>query len=63
MVKGVLTVKNGNQARVNLQPVAPNEFQAGDLGTLLFRVSANQNVAGMTLFSQSARGIAFAKVR
>jgi CubicO group peptidase (beta-lactamase class C family) len=62
LVKGVLTLKNGNQTPVNLQPVAPNEFQAGDLGTIVFRVTAQHRVPGLTLFSQRARGIAFAKV-
>ncbi len=62
LVKGVLTLKNGNQTPVNLHPVAPNEFQAGVLGTIVFRVTTDGHVAGLTLFSQSARGIAFAKV-
>lgn len=62
LVKGVLALKNGNQTTVNLYPVAPNEFQAGELGTIVFRFSAGHHVSGLTLFSQSARGIAFAKV-
>jgi hypothetical protein len=62
LVKGVLTLKNGNQTPVNLLPVGPNEFQAGDLGTIVFRVTKDHHVPGLTLFSQPARGIAFAKV-
>jgi CubicO group peptidase (beta-lactamase class C family) len=62
LVKGVLTLKNSNQTPLNLLPVGPNEFQAGDLGTIVFRVTTDHHVPGLTLFSQPARGIAFAKV-
>ncbi len=61
LVKGVLTLKNGNQTPVNLLPVGPNEFQAGDLGTIVFSVTTDRHIRGLTLFSQPARGIAFAK--
>jgi hypothetical protein len=61
LVKGVLTLKNGNQAPVNLLPVGPNEFQAGDLGTIVFSGSTGQQVPGPILYSQPARGIAFVK--
>jgi len=62
LVNGTLTLKNGDQPPVNLNPVAANEFQAGDLGTIVFQVAGNSHVSGLTLFSQPARGITFQKV-
>jgi len=59
LANGVLTLKNGDQPPVNLNPVAANEFQAGDLGTIVFQVAGNSRVSGLTLFSQPARGITF----
>ncbi len=49
LVKGILTLKNGNQTPVNLHPVGANEFQAGDLGTIVFHVAGNHHVFGLTL--------------
>ena len=49
LVKGVLTLKNGNQTPVNLLPVGPNEFQAGDLGTIVFSVTTAHHVTGLTV--------------
>jgi len=61
LVKGTLTLKNGDQPPVSLNPVAPNEFQAGDLGTIVFHDAGNNHVSRLTLFSQPARGITFQK--
>jgi len=61
LAKGALKLKNGNNPPVDLNPVAPNEFQAGDLGTLVFHGTGNNQVSGLTLFSQSARGLNFQK--
>jgi hypothetical protein len=61
LVKGALILNNGDQPSVNLHPVGANEFQAGDLGTIVFRVADSHHVAGLTLFSQPARGITFQK--
>jgi CubicO group peptidase (beta-lactamase class C family) len=62
LVKGALTLKNGDQPPVDLIPVAANEFQAGDLGTIVFHLAGNSHASGLTLFSQPARGITFQKV-
>ena len=59
LVKGALILNNGDQPPVTLHPVGANEFQAGDLGTIVFHVA--DHVSGMTLFSQPARGITFEK--
>jgi CubicO group peptidase (beta-lactamase class C family) len=62
LVKGGLKLRNGDNPPVDLKPVAPNEFQAGDLGTVVFHGAGDTQVSGLTLFSQSARGITFQKV-
>lgn len=61
LVKGTLTLNFGDQPPVDLIPVAANEFQAGDLGTIVFQVAGNAHATGLTLFSQPARGIIFRK--
>jgi hypothetical protein len=61
LANGILTPKNGDQPQVHLNPVASNEFQAGDLGTIVFQVAGNCHASGLILFSQSARGITFQK--
>jgi CubicO group peptidase (beta-lactamase class C family) len=61
LVKGSLKLENGHISQVSLSPVAPNEFQAGDLGTVLFHTDGNNYITGLTLFSQPARGISFQK--
>jgi hypothetical protein len=59
LVNGALHWKNGDNPPVNLNPVAPNEFQAEDLRTIAFHQAGNSHVSGLTLFSQAARGITF----
>lgn len=59
LTSGALLLKFGDHPPVRLKPVATNEFQAGDLGTLVFHLSAEKQVFGLTLFSQAARGITF----
>jgi CubicO group peptidase (beta-lactamase class C family) len=61
LVKGTLSLHVGSQPVVSLNPVAPNEFQAGDLGTVVFQDSGKL-VSGLTFFSQRSRGIVFRKV-
>jgi CubicO group peptidase (beta-lactamase class C family) len=59
-VEGILTLRVGDNSPIELNPVATTEFQAGDLGTIVFSDGANPG-AEMTLFSRSARGILFWK--
>ena len=61
LLKGVLTLKVGDNSPIELNPVATNEFQAGDLGTIVFPLKGENRVSSMTLFSRSARGISFEK--
>jgi CubicO group peptidase (beta-lactamase class C family) len=60
--QGALTLKNHDNPPLKLKPVAPNQFDAGDLGMLVFGVDANHHVSALTVFSQAARGIDFKKL-
>ena len=61
LVKGALALQIGENPPVNLKPVGPNEFQASDIGTVVFDGNGDKHVLGLTLFSQPARGILFQK--
>ena len=57
-----LTLKIRDRPAVKLEPIAPNEFRAGDLGSLVFHAGANQHPSELTLYSQAARGIDFKRM-
>ena len=59
--QGDLTLTIRDQPPIKLKPIAPREFEAGDLGAIVFHQDAKHRVNGLTLFSQAARGIAFTK--
>ncbi len=59
--QGNLALTIRDQAPIKLKPIAPHEFEAGDLGAIAFQQDAEHRVTGMTLFSQAARGIGFTK--
>lgn len=61
LVKGTLSLQIGTQPAVSLNPVALDEFQAGDLGTIVFQ-SSDDHVSGLTIFSQRSRGVSFRKL-
>lgn len=60
--QGDLTLSIRDQPPIKLKPIAPLEFEAGDLGAVVFREEVGHHVSGLTLFSQAARGIAFTKM-
>jgi CubicO group peptidase (beta-lactamase class C family) len=62
LVKGALSLHVGTQPAVELSPVASNEFQAGDLGTMVF-LGTGKLVSGFTVYSQRSRGLNFRKVQ
>jgi len=62
LVKGELSLRMGTRPAVSLNPVALDEFQAGDFGTIVFQGSDDQ-VSGLTFFSQRSRGIRFRKLK
>jgi hypothetical protein len=59
---GSLVLKNRHNPSEELHPFTPTEFYAGNLGTVVFQLSSDDRVSGLTLFSQDARGIVFKKV-
>jgi CubicO group peptidase (beta-lactamase class C family) len=62
LIKGELLLRIGTRPAVSLNPVALDEFQAGDFGTMVFQRSDDQ-VFGLTFFSQRSRGIRFRKLK
>jgi CubicO group peptidase (beta-lactamase class C family) len=61
--EGAVTVVIGDKPPLQLQAVAINEFYSPDTGTLVFSLSPDHQVSGLTVYTQSARGIHFSKVR
>ena len=59
--KDTLTLRNPDNPPQNLTPIAKDEFDAGDLGRLVFERDSGGRVLGFRVFTQDARGIAFKK--
>jgi CubicO group peptidase (beta-lactamase class C family) len=59
--KDTLTLRNRDHPPQNLTPIAQDEFDAGDLGRLVFERDSGGRVFGFRVFTQDARGIAFKK--
>jgi CubicO group peptidase (beta-lactamase class C family) len=56
-----LTVRNRDNPPQKLTPIAKDEFDAGDLGRLVFESDSSGRVSSFRVFAQDARGIAFRK--
>lgn len=59
--KDTLTLRNRDNKPQKLTPIAKDEFDAGDLGRLVFERDSGGRVFGFRIFIQDARGIAFKK--
>ena len=59
--KDTLTLRNRDKPSQRLTPIAKDEFDAGDLGRLVFERDSGGRVFGFRVFTQDARGIAFKK--
>ena len=59
--EGNLTLRNRDNPPQKLTPIAKDEFDAGDLGTLVFERDSGGRVLGFRVFTEEARGIAFKK--
>ena len=57
--KDTLTLRNRDNPPQKLSPIAKDEFDAGDLGRLVFERNSGGRVLGFRVFTQDARGIAF----
>jgi hypothetical protein len=59
--KDTLTLRDRDNPPQDLTPIAQDEFDAGDLGRLVFGRDSGGRVFGFRVFTQDARGIAFKK--
>jgi CubicO group peptidase (beta-lactamase class C family) len=59
--KDSLTLRNRDNPPQKLTPIAKDEFEAGDLGRLVFERDSGGRVFGFRVFTQEASGIAFKK--
>lgn len=56
-----LTLRNRDNPPQKLTPIAKDEFDAGDLGRLVFQKDSSGRVLSFRVFAQDARGVAFRK--
>ena len=59
--KDTLALRNRDSPTQKLMPIATDEFDAGDLGRLVFERDSGGRVFGFRVFTQDARGITFKK--
>jgi CubicO group peptidase (beta-lactamase class C family) len=59
--KGSLVLQLNWNSPVKLIPIAPDEFECEELGTVVFRRDTHHRLSGMNLFSVNARGVSFEK--
>jgi len=57
--KGRLLLRNSWNRPQELMAIAPDEFESGDFGTVVFRRDANQRVRGLSVFAVNARDVKF----
>jgi len=58
----MLTLRNRENPLEKLTPIAPEEFDAGDLGRIVFHRDSNGLVSSLSVFTQDIRGIEFKKI-
>jgi hypothetical protein len=56
---GIFCCNSNGDPALKLDPVAPDTFESGELGTLVFHRDADGRVMGFNLYEVSARGVAF----
>ena len=59
--KGTLILRNRDKRPQRLVPIAKDEFDAGDLGTLVFEQDSSGRFFGLRVFTARARGVVFRK--
>jgi CubicO group peptidase (beta-lactamase class C family) len=59
--QGTLTLRNHDNPPERLIPIAPDEFDASSLGTVVFHRDSDGRVSDLGVFSQSVRGMEFKK--
>ena len=60
--EGALTLRNHDNPPQKLTPIAKDEFDAGELGRLVFEQDLGGRIFAFRVFTQDARGIEFSKV-
>jgi hypothetical protein len=58
---GSLVLRRNWDPPRKLNPVAPDQFENDDLGTIVFQRDASHQVSGLSLFSVRARNVLFEK--
>jgi CubicO group peptidase (beta-lactamase class C family) len=58
---GSLTLRNKWNSPLKLNPLVRDEFESGDLGTLVFHRDANDRISGLSVFNGRIRNITFEK--
>lgn len=59
---GALSLKMKKQPLLHPEEIAPDTFNVGEYGLMVFRRDAHQQIAGFVFYEQSARGLEFTKV-
>ena len=59
--EGSLVLQLNWNPPLKLNPLAPDEFESEDLGTVVFHRDASHGVSGLSLFSVNARDVSFDK--
>jgi CubicO group peptidase (beta-lactamase class C family) len=59
--KSTLSLRNRDNPPQELTPIEKDEFDAGDVGRILFKRDSGGRVLGFRVFTQDARGIGFKK--
>ena len=62
MGQGGLLLRNGGNPPLKLVAVAPDEFESGDFGTVVFRRDPNHRISGLSVFAVNARDVEFERV-
>jgi hypothetical protein len=60
--QGSLVLGNTRGVALKLTPIARDEFESEQLGTVVFHRDEHQGVRGMSLFTVRARGVSFDKI-
>jgi len=61
-VGGSLVLKFNWVPAIKLEPVAPDQFQSADLGTIVFQRDANRRVSGFSIYTVNVRGVSFVRI-
>jgi CubicO group peptidase (beta-lactamase class C family) len=56
-----LILHNGSNTPVLLTPITGTEFEAGDLGTIVFQWGGDKRILGFSVFSGNVRGLIFTR--